>query len=103
MKEFCQASFDNRPERIVGDPTQHITLGRDHGLSLLARITAEGYVSPSPYLNMFFGDLSEQSLPEIWERMKKAWHHPDVVKFLDKYVTCKDGEITIETDDYTYV
>ena len=104
LTEFCKSvNNGNKPDVLFGDPTQHITLGLDHGLSLLARITAEGYVSPSPYLNIFFGDLNEKSMKEIWSDMKKAWHLPAITEFLDKYVTCKNGEISVKTDDYIFV
>lgn len=86
---------DANGERTIeyGDPTTHISYGYEFGLSVMARITAEGYVGLSPYMDVFFGDLKTENFSDLWRRGRKGWHHPRVMELQEKDVFCKDGVV----------
>lgn len=60
-----------------GDPTLHMRVGADVKRVFGARITSEGLVGFTPYLDWFFGSLREQPLGAIWDHgLRTAWTHP---------------------------
>lgn len=74
-----------------GDPSVHIRNGYEMGISSLARITAEGNVGITPYADIFFGNVKEKPLTEIFEKLSRGWKHETVRECI------RNGSIT--TDD----
>lgn len=103
MIRFFAENAAGNPSTLYSDPTTHIRFGQEHGLSIVARITAEGYLSPSPYLDTFFGDLKRETLRSAWSRMKRGWEHPELQEFLKTRVVCKDGVISVDSDGYLFI
>jgi len=93
LNQFRQTVQEDKGKKLriaYDDPTKHITFGSRFGFVVLARITAEGYLGLSPYLNIFFGDLKTEDLGDIWSRMCYGWHHPQVQEILQTQVKCED-------------
>jgi len=86
LKQFIRIIDKQKTEINYGDPTQHIRFGEQFGACLLARITAEGYVGITPYLDIYFGDLKREDLAQIWPRMRTGWRHPRVMELLKTQV-----------------
>lgn len=103
LKQSFETLNGNKVEISYGDPTTHITFGRQFGLSVIARVTAEGYVGISPYLDIFFGGLKTEDLSDIWMRMRKGWHHPKVKDLLETQVQCQDGRIVDSMPEAVFV
>lgn len=66
------------------EPYLHLTTGMDVGMTTLARITSSGDVGLSPYLEAYFGNINEEPLQQIWDRMKKGWHNPQMYEIAKK-------------------
>lgn len=66
------------------EPYLHLTTGMDVGMTTLARITSSGDVGLSPYLDAYFGNVNEEPLQQIWDRMKKGWHNPQMYEIAKK-------------------
>lgn len=92
---FCQLKASSEPPVLYSDPTTHIHFGREYAMSIVARITAEGYMSPSPYIDVFFGDLKRESFALAWQKMRRAWAHPTLKSYLEQNVHCADGVISV--------
>ncbi|GAB6086890.1 radical SAM/SPASM domain-containing protein [Alkaliphilus crotonatoxidans] len=95
---------DNKKLKIeYGDPTVHIKSGRELDITTMARITAEGNLGLSPYLEIYFGNLKTESYQDIWKRMRNGWVHPTVVDILNRDVVIKDGEILDNTEGKIFI
>ena len=90
-KKMCKIEF--------GDPSVHISSGLDFGLSVLARINSEGYVGITPYLDIYFGNLKNESLKNIWSKMKNGWTNQEVVKMIQSKVKLQETEIIDNMDN----
>lgn len=101
--KFCNSNGCGDPPVTYSEPTSHIEFGRKHDMSIIARITSEGYVSPSPYLDTFYGDLKKESFDQVWQKMKRAWAAPAMKEFLEKHVTLDDGVIGVSRSEYLFV
>jgi MoaA/NifB/PqqE/SkfB family radical SAM enzyme len=49
-----------------GDPTEHIVIG-PYISQLAVHISAEGYIMPSPYVNLAYGNIHLYSLSYLWK------------------------------------
>lgn len=76
-----------KPMIEYAEPYIHITEGLEVGITTMARITSCGDVGISPYIEAYFGNVNEEPLKVIWDRMKKGWHNPQMKK-----IACKMAE-----------
>ncbi|MDC7279316.1 MULTISPECIES: radical SAM protein [Pseudobutyrivibrio] len=56
-------------------PSEHVEFGIKNGFATVMRINSEGLVGITPYIDVFFGDLKEESFTEAWNKMKIGWHN----------------------------
>jgi MoaA/NifB/PqqE/SkfB family radical SAM enzyme len=62
-----------------GNPVIHILLGIATSYVMVARITAEGYYSVSPYLPYVMGNVREKRLIDVWNNgLRRAWAIPTI-------------------------
>ncbi len=86
------------------DPTMHIKSGLNLGYVSLMRITSEGNVGPSPYLNVFFGNVKEQSLKDICKRLSSGWNNAQVRElFASGKIGVNNGIISDNTQGNLFV
>lgn len=101
VKRFVDEVAKNPgPTKLVfADPSVHIVNGRKIGYVALMRITAEGNISLSPYLDIYFGNLKREPLAKICGRMSQGWHHPTVNALFDNgTITTEHGLIIDRTE-----
>ncbi|QNU67064.1 radical SAM protein [Ruminiclostridium herbifermentans] len=103
LKQYMEEYKGGKTEIVYGDPTTHVNFGKDFGMSVMARITAEGYMGISPYLDIFFGDLKEDKFKDIWESMKEGWHNQTVLNLLNNYVMCENEVIKDAIDGKIFI
>ncbi len=61
------------------DTSIHLKVGLTIGLATLVRITNDGNLGLTPYYPLFFGNASESTIAEVWERgLRTGWHHEAV-------------------------
>ena len=85
------------------DQTQHISSGRDVGMATMARITSEGNLAITPYLDVYFGNLAEESFATCWNRMKNGWTNPILTDILDNVTEFKNQVLYDRLNEYVYV
>lgn len=85
------------------DQTQHISSGRDVGMATMARITSEGNLAITPYLDVYFGNLAEESFATCWNRMKNGWINPILTDILDNVTEFKNQVLYDRLNEYVYV
>lgn len=61
-------------------PAEHVQFGIKNGYATVARITSEGLVGITPYIDAYFGDLKKESIFDVWNRMKMGWHSPEMLE-----------------------
>lgn len=105
IRQFIAESNASLGMRYIeyGDPTTHIDFGRKFGLCFMARISAEGHLGISPYLSVFFGNLRQENLTDVWPKMKKGWHHPKVSQLLDREISCENEVIVDRMDQSVFI
>ena len=85
VKGLCRIEY--------GDPSVHIKSGLEYEIAVLARISSTGDVGLSPYFDIYFGNIREQKLKDIWNKMKNGWVNPKVKKILSDRTSVSDSEI----------
>jgi len=86
-----------------GDPTEHIAIGPYMSL-LVIQISAEGYIMPTPYVNLAFGNIQLYSLHELWRnRLQYIFREDKVFRTISSLLkTEKDFmRITLLLNDLT--
>ncbi len=81
LQEFLTASEGQYGKTRIewGDPSIHMKLGLTIGLAISVRITNDGNLGLTPYYPLFFGNASESTIAEVWERgLRTGWHHEAV-------------------------
>ncbi|SET34635.1 radical SAM/SPASM domain-containing protein [[Clostridium] polysaccharolyticum] len=91
QKEF----IDSHKKSILryGDASVHMQHGLRTGIVLMMRITADGNVGITPYADIFFGNVKEQPLKEIFKNMASGWADTQVRKCLMDGTISTDNEI----------
>lgn len=85
LESFLLANAKNKNPMVeYAEPYLHLTTGIDVGMTTLARITSSGDVGLSPYLEAYFGNVNDEPLQNIWNRMKKGWHNPQMLEIAKK-------------------
>jgi MoaA/NifB/PqqE/SkfB family radical SAM enzyme len=77
---------------VYGDPSVHITKGVKMDMVLLTRITSEGNVGITPYADIYFGNVKEKRLTEIFDSMVGAWNKPQVRECIIKGLLSTEDE-----------
>jgi len=60
-------------------PSEHIEFGIKNGFATVMRITSEGLVGITPYIDVYFGDLKKESFKNVWNKMKRGWHNKEML------------------------
>lgn len=85
LENFLLANAKKRNPMVeYAEPYLHLTTGIDVGMTTLARITSSGDVGLSPYLEAYFGNVNNEPLQDIWDRMKKGWHNKQMLEIAKK-------------------
>lgn len=67
-----------------GDPTEHIVIG-PYLNSVVLTISAEGYILPTPYLNLAYGHI-EEGINNLWPELQNIWRDNPVLLALSAYI-----------------
>ncbi len=74
-----------------GDPVSHIRTGLRLGFSLSMRITAEGFLSLTPYAPYIMGHVLKGGIQQGWEKgLRTGWLHPRVKEEMSKISSIYD-------------
>lgn len=84
------------------EPYLHLTTGMDVGITTLARITSSGDIGISPYLEAYFGNVNDEPFQDIWNRMKKGWHNPQMYEIAKKVAMDLD-KMASPLDEKVYI
>jgi MoaA/NifB/PqqE/SkfB family radical SAM enzyme len=106
IKKFVDEVKSNPgPTKVsFSDPTIHITNGYKLGYCSLVRITPEGNVGISPYLDIFFGNVLKEPLSEIFRQISPAYLHPDIRKLIESgELGLADGIISFNSDKPLFI
>lgn len=68
-----------------GDPTEHITLGPYIG-HLMISINPEGFILPSPYISLAYGNILREPWQELWPELEKLWFENPVFNAISRYL-----------------
>ena len=74
---YSHAKVKN-PMIEYAEPYLYVTEGLKMGTTTMARITSCGDIGISPYIEAYFGNVNNEPLQAIWNRMKKGWHNPQM-------------------------
>lgn len=66
-----------------GDPTEHIVLGPYIG-HIMIGVNPEGYILPSPYMSLAYGNILNDSWDDLWEELEKLWWDNPVFNTISK-------------------
>jgi len=66
-----------------GDPTEHIVLGSYIGHVMIS-VNPEGYVLPSPYMSLAYGNILNDSWDDLWEELERLWSDNPVFNTISK-------------------
>lgn len=76
-------------------PSEHIEFGIKNGFATVMRINSQGLVGITPYIDVYFGDLKEDSFNSVWNKMKKGWHNEKMLK-LAKVMNSRENGTLID-------
>ncbi len=87
-----------------GDPSVHITKGSKMNMVMLMRITSDGFVGITPYADIFFGNVKEKDLKDIFDDMAGAWHNPKVRECIEQgYLSTEDETVRDNLDEKIFI
>ncbi|NPB04046.1 MAG: radical SAM protein [Thermotogae bacterium] len=66
-----------------GDPTEHIVLGPYIGHVMIS-VNPEGYILPSPYMSLAYGNILNDSWDDLWEELERLWSDNPVFNTISK-------------------
>lgn len=93
IKVFEQ--YKGKISLVFGDPWAHIRDWSDRIVPpLFLQITAQGIAKISPYIPLSVGDLKQETLGNIWERVNANRHR--ISNFVSKFITMnnyRDGQV----------
>ena len=68
-----------------GDPTEHIVLGEFIG-HIMISINPEGYILPSPYIALAYGNILKDDWLTLWDELQRVWSSNLVFNTILKYL-----------------
>lgn len=106
LEEFIRSKAQNPKGNIpieYRNPYEHVKFGLKNGYAFVAKITSQGLVGISPYVNVYFGDLKKESLIDIWKRMNKGWHIPKMMEISRILISRGDGILYDPTEETIFL
>ncbi|MBE5064016.1 radical SAM protein [Lachnospiraceae bacterium DSM 108991] len=74
-------------------PAEHIEFGIKNGYATVMRITSDGLVGITPYIDVYFGDLNKESFNDVWRKMKKGWHNEVMLSLAKEMNSRQNGTL----------